>query len=260
MFTKKTRTSRIETYKRYFKATLFTLWILLFIGGITVTIWFLRDHSLEEAVATLENILETRQNMLAISLFILFLVRTIIYIPVSLLGALTGVIFHEQQWLAFAFALIGSALSGAIAFGLARMFGRKWVVAHENMRWQHFDEAVRKRGFLTIFVARLLIFIPFDLVSLAAGVSAMRFRSFFWGTLLGIIPEVTAQILVGTNIMNPWNLLVIGVFLLLGLFLAYFLKTHPHFRDLINPVRRLRQYRERYKKKTKLKGGRKKRF
>jgi uncharacterized membrane protein YdjX (TVP38/TMEM64 family) len=162
---------------------------------------------------------------------------------------LTGVVLQEKIWFALLFAWAGTTLSGCISFFIARILGRQWVADHETERWHHFDKTVRERGFITILLLRVMIFIPYDAVSIASGVSSIRFSSFVWATVLGVLPEVTAQVLIGHDLINFRNLVILGIFLFCALLLGYFLKTHPHFRQIINPIERIKKIRTKRKQK-----------
>ena len=83
---------------------------------------------------------------------------------------------------------LGAELGALIAFGLARWLGRDAL-----RRW--FGDAVDK-GLLgsqnaltaTVFASRLMPFVSFDMISYAAGLSALRAWRFALATLAGIVP------------------------------------------------------------------------
>ena len=86
------------------------------------------------------------------------------------------------------YVIIGAELGALIAFVLARMLGRDVL-----RRW--FGEGV-DRGLLgsqnalmfAVFASRLMPFVSFDLMSYAAGLSALKFWRFAVATFAGIIP------------------------------------------------------------------------
>lgn len=83
---------------------------------------------------------------------------------------------------------LGAELGALIAFSLARWLGRDAL-----QRW--FGDALDK-GLLgsqnalttTVFASRLMPFVSFDMISYAAGLSALRAWRFALATLAGIIP------------------------------------------------------------------------
>lgn len=84
--------------------------------------------------------------------------------------------------------VLGAELGALIAFGLARWLGRDAL-----RRW--FGDTVDK-GLLgsqnaltaTVFASRLMPFVSFDMISYAAGLSALRAWRFALATLAGIVP------------------------------------------------------------------------
>lgn len=83
-----------------------------------------------------------------------------------------------------------SAMFGAIiCFYLAKFLGRPVVekmVTKKALNW--WDQFFAKYGKHSVFIARLVPIVSFDLVSYAAGVTSISFWQFFWATGLGQLP------------------------------------------------------------------------
>lgn len=102
-------------------------------------------------------------------------------------------------WWQGAFLSWISALSAsAICFWLARYFGRDLVVklTTETML-QSADAYFEKYGKNTILICRLLPFVPFDIVSYAAGLTSMKFRHYIVSTGIGMMPATIIYSYVG---------------------------------------------------------------
>ncbi|WP_450103988.1 TVP38/TMEM64 family protein [Ruegeria marisflavi] len=122
--------------------------------------------------------------------------------------------------------VLAGALMGAVfAFVLARLLGRDFVA-----RWvgPTLDTGLLgSQNFLTwtVFVSRLLPFVSFDLVSYAAGLSALRPWRFVLATLAGIVPASFGLAHLGSALSGPvtsgtlWPVLALG--LLTGLPVAW---------------------------------------
>ncbi len=130
---------------------------------------------------------------------------------------------------AMAFGLVyGCALSCAsalvvafIAFYLSRWFGRSFLERWLSVRpLSTFDAMIEKYGVLGVLIARLFPVISFDLVSFAAGLTAMRVGPFGLATFVGMLPAAIAFSLLGDSLAsaNRWSL--IGGAVLLGLLLT----------------------------------------
>lgn len=86
------------------------------------------------------------------------------------------------------YVLIGAELGAIVAFTLARLLGRDIV-----QRWlgERLDVGLLgSQNTLTVivFASRLLPFVSFDLISYAAGLTALAFWRFAVATLAGILP------------------------------------------------------------------------
>ncbi len=86
------------------------------------------------------------------------------------------------------YIVIGAEAGALISFGLSRTLGRKvilkWFGSSVDKGWLGSQNALTA----TVLLSRLMPFVSFDLVSYAAGLSALRFWRFALATLAGIIP------------------------------------------------------------------------
>ena len=82
----------------------------------------------------------------------------------------------------------GAVIGACGAYGLARLLGRDAL--HGLLgRWGNRLDALRTRsGFVAIFRLRLIPVMPFNLLSLASGLTGVSFPSYAAATALGIIP------------------------------------------------------------------------
>lgn len=99
--------------------------------------------------------------------------------------------------------LFGATAGALLAFGLSRLLGRDAVdrlVRGQVARW---DERLRRRGFVTVLVARLIPLVPFTALNYVAGVSRVGLRDFTLGTALGIVPASTAYVVLGAHGSRP---------------------------------------------------------
>ncbi len=120
------------------------------------------------------------------------------------------------------YTLIGAEAGALIAFGLARVLGRD-ALRH----WLGDDRLSRglmgSQNWLTllVFASRLMPFISFDMISYAAGLSALSFWRFAVATLAGILPASFLLAHIGDEAMNSrlggslW--LILGLGLVTGL-------------------------------------------
>ncbi len=108
-------------------------------------------------------------------------------LPAFVITFANGLLFG---WFFGAILSWSSAMLGAIiCFYLAKFLGRPVVekmVTKKALDW--WDQFFAKYGKHSVFIARLVPIVSFDLVSYAAGVTSISFWQFFWATGLGQLP------------------------------------------------------------------------
>ena len=112
-----------------------------------------------------------------------------------------------------------SAMAGAaLCFWIARVVGREAVekLAGKNGIRQ-MEEFFQRHGTQSVLIARLLPFVSFDWVSYFAGLTSMRFWSFFWATGLGQLPATIVYSYVGGMLTGGAKLLMTGLLILFAL-------------------------------------------
>jgi pyruvate/2-oxoglutarate dehydrogenase complex dihydrolipoamide dehydrogenase (E3) component/uncharacterized membrane protein YdjX (TVP38/TMEM64 family) len=117
-----------------------------------------------------------------------------------------------------------SSLGATLAFLASRFVLRDWVRGRFGERLKAIDEGLAKEGALYLFTLRLLPVVPFFLINLSLGLSAMRVWTFYWVSQIGMLAGTLVYVNAGTQLARldsprgilSWELL--GAFLLLGIF------------------------------------------
>lgn len=87
-------------------------------------------------------------------------------------------------------SLFGHVLAASVCFGISRTLGRVPVeVLVGRTGLESADRWFARWGMYAVFAARLVPGVAFDVISYAAGLTRMRFRSFLAATALGIFPQ-----------------------------------------------------------------------
>jgi pyruvate/2-oxoglutarate dehydrogenase complex dihydrolipoamide dehydrogenase (E3) component/uncharacterized membrane protein YdjX (TVP38/TMEM64 family) len=142
-----------------------------------------------------------------------------------------------------------SSLGATLAFLASRFVLRDWVRSRFGERLKAIDEGLAKEGALYLFTLRLLPVVPFFLINLALGLSAMRVWTFYWVSQVGMLAATIVYVNAGTQLARldsprgilSWELL--GAFLLLGIFplvakkLIDFLKSRRVYSRWPRPAR-----------------------
>lgn len=112
-----------------------------------------------------------------------------------------------------------SAMAGAaVCFFIARILGRdiaEKLTSKAGLK--QIDTFFDKYGKNTILICRLLPFVSFDLVSYAAGLTSMSFKSFFIATGIGQLPATIVYSYVGGMLTGGAQFLMTGLLILFAL-------------------------------------------
>ena len=90
---------------------------------------------------------------------------------------------------AFALSMTGTMTASVVGFTFARFVARDWIAARVPARFKKYDAALERNAFATVFLLRLIFWMPQVLHSFF-GVSKVRFWTHFWGSLLGYVPPL----------------------------------------------------------------------
>jgi uncharacterized membrane protein YdjX (TVP38/TMEM64 family) len=122
------------------------------------------------------------------------------------------------------YAIIAATLGATLAFLATRYLLRDVVLDRFGSKLEGMNRELEKRGFSYLLFLRLVPLFPFFLINLAAGLTRLPLRTFFLGTLLGIIPGGFVYVNAGASLAAIDSLSgiasprVLGSFALLGLF------------------------------------------
>jgi uncharacterized membrane protein YdjX (TVP38/TMEM64 family) len=87
---------------------------------------------------------------------------------------------------AFALSMTGTMAASVVGFSFARFVARDWLASKVPARFRKYDDALARRAFTTVFVLRLVFWMP-PMLHVFFGVSKVRFSTHFWGSLLGYL-------------------------------------------------------------------------
>jgi uncharacterized membrane protein YdjX (TVP38/TMEM64 family) len=111
-----------------------------------------------------------------------------------------GVVFGFERGVVL--NTIGANLGANAAYALARMLGKDAVAALLGARFSRMQRFAEAGGFLWLLRLRLIPIVPFNLLTLAAGVAGMPWRPFAAATALGIVPGTVVYTLFADAIVT----------------------------------------------------------
>ncbi|MGE5188785.1 MAG: TVP38/TMEM64 family protein [Gemmatimonadota bacterium] len=119
--------------------------------------------------------------------FVLIYTLGVLALPATPFSAAGSFIFGKYAGAAVNVA--GVAAGASLAFFLGRYFLRDLAKSLLVGRLGDLDRKAGEHGFPVVFYLRVVWF-PFIVLNYAAGATSIRFRDYFWGTVLGTLPSV----------------------------------------------------------------------
>lgn len=161
---------------------------------------------------------------LAVLVYILaYVLNTILlFIPIAPISLTAGLAFGSI-W-GGVFLMLGALIGTSITFMLARFFGRRLIEKMLKGKFKNLDEKLANNGFITVLFFRVVPLIPYEVLNYASGLSKIKFRDYFFATLLGVIPGVVIAAFFGgslgeirsfKDIFTPKFLTALGVMVLI---------------------------------------------
>jgi pyruvate/2-oxoglutarate dehydrogenase complex dihydrolipoamide dehydrogenase (E3) component/uncharacterized membrane protein YdjX (TVP38/TMEM64 family) len=179
--------------------------LILSLAVVAVVLWrsgLLGELSLESLKgrqATLHAWTTANPWLAAGGFFALYVVITSLSLPGAAVltlaaGALFGLI---EGTLLASFA---SSIGATLAFLASRFVFRDALRARYGERLRAFDAGVARDGAYYLFTLRLVPVFPFFLINLLAGLTALKARTFYWVSQLGMLPGTIVYVFAGTQL------------------------------------------------------------
>ena len=152
-----------------------------------------------------------------------YIVQTALSLPgAAILSLAAGAIFGAAMGTLY--AVIAATIGATLAFLVTRYLLRDMVLARFGPKLEGLNRELEQRGLNYLLFLRLVPLFPFFLINLAAGLTRLPLRTFFIGTLVGIIPggfvycNAGASLATITSLRGIASPRVLGSFALLGFF------------------------------------------
>jgi len=204
--------------------------ILVFTAIILVAIFF--SFNLQRFL-TLASLKANRQLLLdyyaahklitVAGFMLIYIIQTALSLPgAAILSLAAGAIFGSIMGTLY--ANIAATIGATLAFLVTRYLLRDVVLNKFGRKMEGMNLELEERGFSYLLFLRLVPLFPFFLINLAAGLTRLPLRTFFLGTMIGIIPGGFVYVNAGASLASIDSLStiasprVLGSFALLGLF------------------------------------------
>ncbi|MEO7095056.1 MAG: VTT domain-containing protein [Polyangiales bacterium] len=117
--------------------------------------------------------------------------------------------------IAFALSMVGTMAASVVGFSFARFVARDWIAKKIPARFRKFDDALARRAFATVFLLRLIFWMP-PLLHAFFGVSKVRFWTHFWASLAGYVLPLFLVSFFGPKLLDTMRRAPLGAWLAMG--------------------------------------------
>lgn len=184
---------------------------------------FLTLESLKANRAALRSYYGDHSFVMAGGFILIYIVQTALSLPgAAILSLAAGAVFGAVMGTAY--VNIGATVGATLAFLVARYLFHDMIQGKFGPRLEKINAELETRGFNYLLFLRLVPVFPFFLINLGAGLTKLPLRTFFFGTMIGIIPgsfvycNAGASLAAITSMSEVASPRVLGSFALLGLF------------------------------------------
>ena len=184
---------------------------------------FLNLQTLKAQQENLAAFRATNPTLTVLGFFAIYVLTTAVSLPgAALLTLASGAIFGVVEGTLI--ASFASSIGATLALLMSRFLLRDWVMQRFGRRLNTIDEGIKREGAFYLFTLRLVPAFPFFLVNLLFGLTAMKARTFYWVSQLGMFAGTAVYVNAGTQLAAIDSLsgiispAVLGSFLLLGTF------------------------------------------
>lgn len=145
-------------------------------------------------------------------------------IPGQVVGLASGYLFGATMGTLY--SMVGVVLGSAIAFWLAKAFGRPLVERLVRREWlERLDVYSRRRGLLSFLLFFLFPFLPNDVACFVAGLTPLPIPSLIVVAALGRLPGIVVSSLIGANVLRltikGWAAFIAILLIIAALFHRY---------------------------------------
>lgn len=140
----------------------------------------------------------------------LFVARPFVLFPASVLTLAGGLAFGT--WYGMLYTFVGELPGAVLSFLLARQVGIGFFKGRDDPRLRKLEGAMQRRGFPMVLMLRIAPFVPFDLVSYAAGAARVPLRAYLPATIIGTLPGTFAFCFLGASLTRgDWREIAMAV-------------------------------------------------
>ena len=146
----------------------------------------------------------------AIAFAMVYVAGSVLLLPASSLTLLAGLVYGPIWGTLLVWPT--ATLASAVAFAVARYFGRSWVTGllENHPKLDAIDQALQDREVEIVGLLRLSPLVPFNLLNYALGLSRVSFPKYVLASALGMLPGTILYVTLGSAVTHAAALLERG--------------------------------------------------
>ena len=184
---------------------------------------YLTLESLKANRDALTTFYQKNRIVMAAAFITVYIIQTALSLPgAAVLSLAAGAIFGVGMGTLY--VNIGATVGATLAFLVARYLFHDVIQNKFGSRLEKINKELEAQGFNYLLFLRLVPVFPFFLINLGAGLTKMPLRTYFLGTMVGIIPgsfvfcNAGASLATISSMSEVASPRVLGSFALLGMF------------------------------------------
>jgi len=174
------------------KRWLLALVVVLFVSGVTVSVWYFQGSGSVEA---LEAWVAHLGLWAPIAFVLLYTIATVGMVPGSILDVTGGALFGPFFGSLLDFC--GGCFGAAAAFVVARYLARDWVEVRAGPRLQDVMRNVDAEGWRFVAFLRLVPVFPYNIMNYLLGLTRIPFHQYILATAVFMAPSTIAYTWIG---------------------------------------------------------------
>jgi len=155
--------------------------------------------------------------------FVVYVAVTALSLPGALVMTLVGGALFGLLW-GVVLVSFASSIGATLAFLASRFLFRDWVRGRFGARLEPVSRGMEREGAFYLFGLRLVPIIPFFVINLLMGLTAIRTGTYYWVSQVGMIPATLVFVNAGTQLASidaPSGILSPGLLLSFALIGAF---------------------------------------
>lgn len=161
--------------------------LILFLCALALLVVLAALLPLEEMVETLRAWTSDHPSQALLVVCCITSLAFLLLLPASLFMMLSGFLFGLFQ--GFVIIWLAGLIASTAAFRLGRTAARPWIERRirRHSLFMAIDRAVQRKGFLVVFLTRMVMLLPFPWLNYALGLTAVSNRDYLLGSNLGMV-------------------------------------------------------------------------